>query len=369
MVRIRIRNIPLYLRTLSDPIHRTALIAGFESEFKRAMLLTEGTTLRRTPFAVHGNPDGVSLRYWHPNAPQASGNFGDLLSPVICGFFAKELCGADLTGPAVRPTALYALGSLLQRISESAVVWGTGLDFVYSMMMTPRPEALDLDIRAVRGPMTAAFLRYQGFKVPEVFGDPAILMPTVYQPHQTTSATWQLPQPDNAVHSSHSSPTSHNQHTGRRVLVIQHHEGMNLLWAGGFPDASIADQPNTEWRSSAIHIGRDTVIAASAWTSDWRQLVDLIASADVVISSALHGIIVAEAYGIPAIHLIDHPSSGTKAADYYLSTARPYPPRAMSLSEALSLPTPPVPDLTRLRNDLLASFPTDLWFNVDSAGE
>lgn len=69
--------------------------------------------------------------------------------------------------------------------NQDAVVWGTGC--------TKEPEKninniihqkymRKLDVRAVRGPKTKGALDKLGIKCPEVYGDPAMLMPLIYQP-------------------------------------------------------------------------------------------------------------------------------------------------------------------------------------------
>lgn len=44
-----------------------------------------------------------------------------------------------------------------------------------------RLEKRKLDVRAVRGPVTRAILMDYGYSVPEVYGDPAIIMPEIYK--------------------------------------------------------------------------------------------------------------------------------------------------------------------------------------------
>ncbi len=41
-----------------------------------------------------------------------------------------------------------------------------------------------MDIRAVRGPLTRRVLQACGYNVPKIFGDPAILLPDIYNPNK-----------------------------------------------------------------------------------------------------------------------------------------------------------------------------------------
>lgn len=83
-----------------------------------------------------------------------------------------------------------------------------------------------------------------------------------------------------------------------------------------------------------------------------------------MISSSLHGIIVAEAYGIPAVLLKDTPSEDiTKYKDWYLSTNRSEFPVVASVEEALEV-KPNLPDksvIEMIQNNLIKTFPKDLW--------
>jgi len=71
------------------------------------------------------------------------------------------------------------IGSVLGWATEESIVWGTGFisdsDFITSI---PNPK----EIHAVRGPITRDILITNGIRCPEVYGDPALLMPRYYNP-------------------------------------------------------------------------------------------------------------------------------------------------------------------------------------------
>ena len=81
-----------------------------------------------------------------------------------------------------------------------------------------------------------------------------------------------------------------------------------------------------------------------------------------VYSSSLHGIILAEAYGVPAVMFRSYDKSvDFKYLDYYASTGRYDVPIVDTFEEACQIEPLPLPDIKPLQEAAMASFPYDLW--------
>src|SRR5262249_43989778 len=97
-------------------------------------------------------------------------------------------------------------------------------------------------------------------------------------------------------------------------------------------------------------------------TEPWNVVISKILNSQLVIASSLHGIIVAEAFGIPAICLkITMNEPMFKYIDYYSGTNRPNFRYATSLDEALKMDGEP-PFICDL-NKLYQAFPFEFWPN------
>ena len=85
-----------------------------------------------------------------------------------------------------------------------------------------------------------------------------------------------------------------------------------------------------------------------------------IASAGLVVSSSLHGIVVAEAYGVPAVPVASSTEPVFKYEDYYAGTGRELPAPAATWQDGLrAAPAPPISHWSP--EPLLDAFPADLW--------
>jgi pyruvyltransferase len=183
-------------------------------------------------------------------------NFGDELGPAILKRLGYEVRRVESMADA----DLIACGSILEAASREArddtVVWGSGL-----MRDGEAVDVSRLDVRAVRGPLTARLI---GVDVPTC--DPGYLVPHIYR-----------------------------RPMGRhRVGVVRHYiDKRTYPWADLVIDAS---EPV------------DTVI-------------DAIGSCHTIASSSLHGLIVADAWGIPTMRLHHRRVAGGnfKWADYFAS--------------------------------------------------
>jgi pyruvyltransferase len=92
------------------------------------------------------------------------------------------------------------------------------------------------------------------------------------------------------------------------------------------------------------------------------EFIRRIVNSSLVISSSLHGLILAEAYGVPTVFLnVWHTENILKYEDYYLGTGRPSYPSVSSIDEALSIERNPPPDFAQIQRSLLDAFPFDLW--------
>lgn len=240
--------------------------------------------------------------HWSP-ALGENYNIGDYLSYWVVDF-AKKANG--ITDDRVKKTQhLYAIGSILDFGFQDATVWGSGLireksDFKWRKFRK-------LDIRSVRGPETRRVLMDNGYQCPESYGDPAILTPLLYTP-------------DN-IQKTH------------EYKVIQHYS-----------------LPKASENSLSPVVGKD-----------WTVFIDQLVEAKLVISSSLHGIILAESYGIPAVMLKPGNLDYFKYRDYYYSTERYDFPVANSIEEALEMQPAPLPDIRSIQDNILSCFPRDLW--------
>lgn len=242
----------------------------------------------------------VNLNYWRP---KEGDNLGDYLSVIVVNY----LSGGRLHEEIGETKHLNAIGSILGFGCDDAVVWGSGI-VEPRYPFTQRIKCTELDIRAVRGPKTRKVLCRLGKACPEIYGDPAVLMPDIYYPRDTVAEY--------------------------DISIIPH----------------ISDQ--TEY----VEMNR-----IDMHTADYKKVIDQIVKSKKVISSSLHGIILAEVYGTPAVFLNSGGSNVFKYEDYYLSTKRDRIVVAQDLNEALKTVPMKIPDFSKMREDLKKSFPIDLW--------
>jgi pyruvyltransferase len=251
------------------------------------------TTIESDPYSR------VKLIYWTPG--DGSINFGDLLSKVIVSQILAG-SGRSLDDEVQTATRLLAVGSILHFAKTNDVIWGSGVNIPSDFH-----NFSDLDVRSVRGPLTAEFLYRKGIKVSEIYGDPALLLPLLF-------------------------PNRFLVKPCRPYVVVP-----NL-----FDLEAVKNWPN--------------VVSPLA---GWNRCITQILEAELVIASSLHGIIIAEAYGIPARQLrISKTAPLFRYQDYYEGTGR-HLAFARSVPEAVELGG--MQPVTIDHRKLLNAFPWDLW--------
>lgn len=211
-------------------------------------------------------PASSRTKMWWMRTPYP-GNFGDVLSPWI----VEQVTGIPpLFGP--RDRSLLAIGSIIKYATPKSTVWGSG---------TPRLEdALNADAkyRAVRGPITREVVLSSGGSCPPVYGDPGLLLPRFL-------------------------PRTNRQPSYRLGLIRHVNHQSRPMRLDGVKDISL------------YGVGPAVI----------ERVVDEILDCEAVLSTSLHGIIIANAYGVPArwCFFSDDRSAiagdGTKYEDYFRS--------------------------------------------------
>jgi pyruvyltransferase len=250
---------------------------------------------------------GGRLARWTSVGPRQN-NFGDLLGPLIVRLMVDR-CRLTAAGSARDGQRLLSVGSVVHFARTGDTLWGAGVngkvaaDYAFER----------LDVRAVRGPRTAQFLRARGISVPDVFGDPALLLPDL-MPELPAAA----------------------EHKSADVVVV----------------------PNLNDVKRYASTGNHRILDPR---SDLTQVLRQIASAKFVTGSSLHAIIVAESLGIPARLVAPATEAPFKYLDYYEGTGRAGYTAADTVDAAVRMGGEP--PLAWSREPLLASFPGDLWRN------
>jgi len=250
----------------------------------------------------------VNLEWWNERI-----NLGDYLSKVVYDWMIQK--NNIKSNSIVKDTKhLMGIGSIIGMGNCDAVIWGSGIHTAKTMKFVFQQKRYrNYDIRLVRGPITRTILEAADYKCPDVYGDPAVLMPDIYLPHQVNKAY--------------------------KVSLIQH-----------LNQANQTDNKRVHRIDVATH--------------DYAAFIDQILQSKKIISSSLHGIILAETYGVPAIFLSKGMSDEKmKFFDWYFSTGRSNIRYATSLEEALDMDPMSLPDLSNMKYRVLHSFPYDLWNN------
>ena len=239
------------------------------------------------------------------------GNFGDYAVPPIVG----RITGLPIAPPVGAGPMLYTIGSLIQILSDGDAVWGTGMNGgTAELWKVPR----ELHVYATRGPISLEFLRRHGFdtgRVSRTF-DPGSLVGALF----ADEIGWLRAQ---------------SAHRRQNFILIPHYRdeaAMRRIYAAHADHIRSVDTP-------------------------FLELLGEILSADLVVSSSLHGLVMAEALGVPAVwHRPLMGEDELKFNDYYLGTDRWRILRADNLTEALRAAPMRLPVFDT--DAMLATFPS-----------
>lgn len=199
------------------------------------------------------NAKKIPLFYWSERRFifREKENYGDLLSKYliekISGKKTRFVHPKKQAWYKTNKANLLAIGSIIHHASKDSVVWGSGI-------IDHEQQLQKADFRAVRGPRTREYLLKLGYDCPEVYGDPAILLPDYY--HPSISKKYKL------------------------GIIPHYHDYEKAL---------------------KIFAGREGVKVVDLLTLDVEATTREILECERILSTSLHGLIVAHAYRIPAV--------------------------------------------------------------------
>ena len=179
------------------------------------------------------------------------------------------------------PKHYLIIGSVIDMLCKpNTIVWGSGiLHGPQTLRVKP------LKVLAVRGPLTRVVLLDNNIECPEIYGDPALLLPLYYAPKIEKKY---------------------------KYGIINHNFSID-----GY-DTLTMDGQKLDERTDVLKIDLSKY-------EKWTDIIDQILSCDGIISYSLHGLIVSEAYKVPNVWIeFDEVLYGGhfKFHDFFLSIGR-----------------------------------------------
>lgn len=203
--------------------------------------------------------------------PEWSNNWGDIIGPTIVKHFSKS--NKIIASSKKTNGKLVNIGSVMLAARPGDLIWGTGCIEENQYL----PDLKKVKIFATRGPLTRNHLLYLGHEVPEIYGDPGLLYPQIYNPIIQKTHEWGI--------------IPHYVDLTHPIVENLINQGVKLI----------------------------DICAGE------KEFVNQLLSVEKIISSSLHGLIAADAYGIPnaRINITNNIAGGDyKYKDYALSVNR-----------------------------------------------
>lgn len=216
------------------------------------------------------NEDAIHLLHYQMR------NWGDAINPRFASFLTnRPIVSVDIDAlkgnPANYQHDLHlGIGSIIHHATSNTVIWGSGLQEPIELLTKPKA------ITAVRGPHTREALLKQGIDCPDIYGDPALLLPRFYNPEGLAKTS--------------------------KLGIISH----------------IKDLQSPVF----LKLKKHPDIKFISMRSNKLSLIDEALSCENIISTSLHGLVIADAYQIPArwIKVSNNiPGKDFKFHDYHAS--------------------------------------------------
>ena len=191
------------------------------------------------------------------------------------------------------------IGTLLDAVNYAnaqTIVWGSGVSGQERSFVHPK------NILVVRGPKTREFCDRYGVSCPEVYGDPALLLPLVYEPKGAST----LSQREGTLFETRNSKLETKRY---RMGIIPH----------------VVDLHHPVIEEIRKNQADEILIIDLAHYDKWTDVIDQICSCEKILSSSLHGLIASDAYQVPNcwVELSGRIGGGHfKYLDYFSSVGR-----------------------------------------------
>jgi hypothetical protein len=193
----------------------------------------------------------IHVFWWSPNREDGLENYGDILNYYLVSKLSnKKIIHLEDTTENEYNKYLshyFVVGSILQFVNSNSRVWGSGI-------ISSNEDVENCKVFAVRGPRTRKRLLELNIKIPEVYGDPAILVPNLIK--ENTIKKYELG-------------------------IIPHYVDFEYV--------------------ENIFRNDNNIKVIKLLTSNIEETTKEITLCKKIISSSLHGVVVPQAYNIPSL--------------------------------------------------------------------
>jgi hypothetical protein len=236
-------------------------LVGLMAKRKTVPSRTVSQKRENTPSVA--NREEINMYWWARKK-----NFGDLIGPWLVQMITGRR-PVNVFNDTTGAVGLLTAGSLVHSMNRPGLeIWGGGAirPFSKSTIRALR-DRTPAKIHALRGLLSLRETEKMAWDTPKAFGDPALLLPKFYSPKTIPTLSG-------------------------KIGILPHYTHKSLF-AAARPDD----------RFHIVNVQDDP-----------QSVLDQMASCTAVISTSLHGLICAQAYGIPWtwMHVVDTPLRGDR---------------------------------------------------------